>query len=79
MPRYFFDLYDDTWTLDRFGAERASVEHAYREAKRLLPALAQDEVPDDGRSIIYTVLAKDEDSQPVYTATLTLAGFPLPP
>ncbi|WP_336492269.1 DUF6894 family protein [Methylobacterium nigriterrae] len=79
MPRYFFDFHHGKWTHDRVGSEWATIEDAYREAKRLLPAIARDEVPDDGQQTIYTVLVKDEDGQPVYTATLTFSGLPLPP
>ncbi|KAB1070820.1 DUF6894 family protein [Methylobacterium planeticum] len=77
MARYFFDVHDGVWSRDNTGTEYATVEEAYREAKRLLPDIARHEVPNGGHQHIYTVLVTNEEAVPIYTASLSFAGLPL--
>ncbi|BAQ49209.1 MULTISPECIES: DUF6894 family protein [Methylobacterium] len=74
MPRFFFDIHDGEWSRDVEGVECADVVAACYEAKRVLPGMAVDHVPQDGDWHAITVLVTDEDRRPVYTATLSFAG-----
>jgi hypothetical protein len=76
MARYFFHILGDgPDTRDNQGVELASLNHVRREAMRVLPEIARDEVPRDGDHQSFTVLVTDERDHPVYTATLTFAGI----
>lgn len=77
MPRFFFDIHDGEWSRDAEGVECADVEAACHEAKRVLPGMAVDQVPQDGDQHAITVLVTDEERHPVYTATLSFAGLVL--
>ncbi len=77
MPRFYFDHHDGRWDRDEVGAECTDVEHAIKEAKRTLPAMALDEIPRDGDHRTMTVLVTDEDGRTVYTATLAYTGLVL--
>ena len=44
MPRYFFDIHDGSHTRDDEGVECADLRTVAMEAKKLLPAVAKDEV-----------------------------------
>ena len=75
MPRYFFDLHTDKGVeRDDSGSELADMKQV-REAQRLLPDLAREEIPEDGDRRSFTVLVTDEDGHPVYSATLHYAGL----
>lgn len=75
MPRFFFDVREDGKVhRDEVGVECASPERATVEAKRLLPAIALDEVPRDGDHKSYSVVVNDAGGQPVYTAGLSFIG-----
>lgn len=78
MALYFFDVHDDdTISQDDEGSELATFEEARREAKRLLPILAAEELPEDGERRVFMVLVRDSSGQALYTATLTYAGLTL--
>lgn len=80
MPRYFFDTFSNGHrTPDDIGAEFDTLDKMRLEAMSVLPAIAKDEVAQDGDSQAFTVLVKDEDQEPVYSATLTFAGLWLRP
>ena len=50
MPRYFFDIHDgDHFTPDHEGVELESIEAAKDEAKKALPDIVKDEMPDGDR------------------------------
>jgi hypothetical protein len=72
MPRFFFDIHDgETFTPDRQGAELDDVGVAKAEARKALPDIVKDEMPDGGRRDI-TVDAKDAAGQIVWQVTLSL-------
>jgi hypothetical protein len=76
MPRYFFDVQDDAhMSRDEDGYELDNVAAAYVQAKRLLPAIALDEVPRDGDRKTYVVVVSDEARVPIYSATLSFSGI----
>ncbi|TXN77384.1 hypothetical protein [Methylobacterium sp. WL8] len=74
MPRYFFDIHDGFNRRDDVGTECADLQAAALEAKRLLPAIAADEIPKDGERQIITVLVTDEEGHAVYSAALAFVG-----
>ena len=47
MPRFFFDIHDgETFTPDRVGLELDDLAAAKEEAKKTLPEIVKDELPD---------------------------------
>ncbi|AWN42375.1 DUF6894 family protein [Methylobacterium durans] len=77
MPRYFFDVHDGGPEFDDTGTELAGPDESYAKARSLLPDIAREEIPRNGDHRTFTVLVKDENGQPVYSATLTYAGIRL--
>lgn len=78
MPRYFFDLHDDgAAQRDDEGVELPGLDAVRSQAMRALPAIAYEEIPDDGDRKSLVVVARSEDGTPVYTATLTFSGLHL--
>jgi hypothetical protein len=78
VPRYFFDIHDgETFTPDRDGLELKSIEAAAAEAKKALPDIVKDEMPDGDRRD-FVVVVKDEAGQKVLRVTLALAVKRLP-
>jgi hypothetical protein len=76
MTRYFFDhLVNGRYQEDDTGEELSTLEQVRSEAMRVLPSIAKDEVHRGPDQQTYTVLVKDAEGQPVYTATLTYAGL----
>ncbi|GEP07008.1 DUF6894 family protein [Methylobacterium oxalidis] len=74
MPRYFFDVHDGGPQSDDTGTELASRDEARAKAKSLLPDIAREEIPKGDDQSTFTVLVRDENNHPVYSATLTFAG-----
>ena len=74
MPRYFFDLKGCHHERDDEGVISADLQSAAREAKKLLPVIALDEVPADGEHHAVTVLVSDEDGHVVYSGVLSFVG-----
>ncbi|MET0531385.1 MAG: hypothetical protein ABW003_24140 [Microvirga sp.] len=74
MYRYFFDINDGRNHRDDEGVLCADLQAAVLEAKKLLPAIAADEVPRDGERQAMTVLVTDEDGRAVYMAALAYTG-----
>jgi hypothetical protein len=74
VPRYFSDIHDGVHQRDDAGTECADLQGAALESKRLLPAIAVDEIPKDGERQTITVLVTDEDGHAVYSAALTFVG-----
>ena len=75
MPRYFFDVHEDgNIQRDEDGVECATLKAAIMQAKRVLPAIAIDEVPRDGDHKNYMVVVTDKDGRAVYTAALAFVG-----
>jgi hypothetical protein len=71
MPRYFFDIHDgDQFTPDYDGIELESIEAAKVEAKRTLPDIVKDEMPDGDRRDF--VVVKDEVGHEVLRVTPSL-------
>lgn len=77
MARYYFDVHDGTSQRDDEGKECPTVEDACAHAKTLLPEIALHELARDGDRNAYTVLIRDEDNNPVYSATLSFVGLML--
>jgi hypothetical protein len=76
MPRYYFDLFENgSHQVDDAGLEFQTLDQVRQEAMEALPEIAKDQVPKDGDRQNFTVLVKDEDGKPVYTASLTFAGL----
>ncbi|TXN14465.1 hypothetical protein FV219_03570 [Methylobacterium sp. WL122] len=74
MPRYYFDINDGRNQRDEEGVLCADLQAAVLEAKKLLPAIAADEVPKDGERQAMTVLVTDEDGRAIYMAALAYTG-----
>jgi hypothetical protein len=72
MPRFFFDTHDgEDFTPDREGVELEGLEAATDEAKKTLPEIVKDEMPDGDRRD-FTVTVKNEAGQIVWRVTLSL-------
>lgn len=72
MPRFFFDIHDgEDFTPDRDGLELDDLEAAEAEAKRALPEIVKDSMPDGGRRDV-TVDIKNAAGQIVWRITLSL-------
>jgi hypothetical protein len=72
MPRFFFDIHDgEDFTPDRDGLDLDDLEAAKAEAKRTLPEIVKDEMPDGDRRD-FTVGVKDATGQLVWRVTLSL-------
>ncbi|AWN40288.1 DUF6894 family protein [Methylobacterium durans] len=75
MPRYFFDVHIDRKVQrDDTGTDLATLEEVRKTAQRLLPDLAREKIPygGDQRAI---VVVTNEESHPVYAASLNYAGL----
>ncbi len=73
MPRYYFDEYDgDDFFQDDEGLELDGIEAARAEARKALPDIARDVIPDDGDRRVMTVKVRDETGKVVVTAILAL-------
>jgi hypothetical protein len=72
MPRFFFDIHDgEVFTPDREGLDLDDLEAAKAEAKKTLPEIVKDEMPDEDRRD-FTVDVKDAAGQIVWRVTLSL-------
>jgi hypothetical protein len=72
VPRFFFDIHDgEDFTPDREGLDLDDLEAAKAEAKRTLPEIVKDEMPDGDRRD-FTVDVKDAAGQIVWWVTLSL-------
>jgi hypothetical protein len=72
MPRFFFDIHDgENFTPDRQGVELEDLEAAKDEAKKALPDIMKDEMPDGDRRD-FTVDVKNVAGQIVWRVTLSL-------
>jgi hypothetical protein len=72
MPRYFFDVHDGgRFAPDRIGLELEGLEVAKDEAKKALPDIVKDQMPDGDRRD-FTVDVKDAAGQIVWRITLSL-------
>jgi hypothetical protein len=72
VPRFFFDIHDgEAFTPDREGLELDGLEAAKDEAKKTLPEIVKDEMPDGDRRD-FTVDVKDAAGQIVWRVTLSL-------
>lgn len=74
MPRYFFDIHDGVHRHDEEGTFCSDVRAAALEAKRLLPAIAVNEAPNENGRQIITVVVTDEEGHAVYSAALSVIG-----
>jgi hypothetical protein len=73
VPRYYFDEYDgETVTQDDEGLELNGIEAARAEARKALPDIARDVLPEDGDRRTMVVKVRDEAGKVVITATLSL-------
>jgi hypothetical protein len=73
VPRYYFDEYDgETVTQDDEGLELDGIEAARAEARKALPDIARDVLPEDGDRRTMVVKVRDEAGKVLITATLSL-------
>ncbi|WP_262272619.1 DUF6894 family protein [Microvirga yunnanensis] len=73
MPRFFFDIHDGKrFTPDREGLELEGLEAAKAEAKKTLPDIVKEVMPDGDRRDL-TVDVKDVAGRIVWRVTLSLA------
>ena len=75
MPRYFFDVQNGGRYRDETGVELPDLKDVRKEAMKLLPNLARDDIPEDGDNRIFTVLVTDEDGRATYSGTLSYTGL----
>lgn len=74
MERFYFDLYNSEHSqTDRDGQLFATRERAGLEALRILQDVARDEMPD-GNNLKITVKVRNEHSEQIFEASLTLAS-----
>jgi hypothetical protein len=72
MPRYFFDFKDgETDAVDEIGLVFDSQKAARTAAIKLLPDVAQEELPD-GDQHVFSVRVRDETGRYIFFATLSL-------
>ena len=72
MPRFFVEIHDgEVFTPDRVGLELEGLEAAKEEAKKALPDIVKDAMPDGDRRD-FTVDVKNAAGQIVWRATLSL-------
>jgi hypothetical protein len=72
MPRFFFDIHDgEKFTPDREGLDLEGLEAAMEEAKRTLPDIVSEKMPDGNRRD-FTVDVKDVAGRIVWRVTLSL-------
>lgn len=72
MPRYFFDIHDgEDFRPDREGLDLDDLEAAKAEAKKTLPDIVKDDMPDGDRRDV-TVDVKDVAGRIVWRVTLSL-------
>ncbi|WP_201836186.1 DUF6894 family protein [Microvirga zambiensis] len=72
MPRFFFDIHDgEKFTPDREGLELEGLAAAKAEAKKTLPDIVKEEMPDGDRRD-FTVDVKDVAGRIVWRVTLSL-------
>ena len=74
LPRYFFDIEDGGLQIDETGTECADLDAVQRAAMQILPEIARFETDVADRHT-FTVIARDADRYPVFTATLSLTGL----
>jgi hypothetical protein len=81
VARYFFDIHDGRAFLpDPIGQDCVDTDQIRREAMRALPEIARDAIPQRGAEAqAFTVIVRDADSAPVYSATLTFSGLWMSP
>ncbi len=75
MPLYFFDIVDGGAHRDDEGTQCADDEAVRRMVRETLPEIAKDEIPADGDRRHFTIVVRDENETPVYTATLSYVGM----
>lgn len=77
MARYYFDIHDGREFLpDSIGQDCVDGETIRREAMRALPEIARDAIPHHGGDTqAFTVIVRDTDNAPVYSATLSFSGL----
>ncbi|MCJ2069195.1 hypothetical protein MKK75_10325 [Methylobacterium sp. J-030] len=76
MARYFFDVIDGRTISDEAGIDLPDLAAVRREAVRLLPEIARDEIHKyDCDAQTLALMVRDEAGQPVYIANLSYAGI----
>ena len=75
MPLYFFDIINGGADRDDQGTECASDEDMRLAAIRALPDVAREEIPTDGDRRFFTVVARNEKREAIYTATIAFSGI----
>jgi hypothetical protein len=79
MPRFYFDFTNGLRdTRDDIGTTFESLKEARAAAIKLLPDIAQEELPD-GYQHVFAVRIRDEGGQYIFHATLSLIAHDLTP
>lgn len=65
MPRYFFDLYNDTITKDEEGAQLEDVAAARAKAIEYAQAMAATEVSHGGLNLTHFIMVRDDKRLPL--------------
>jgi len=74
MQRFFFDVHDHAIIIDEDGTDLPDLEAAIREAIRSLPAIAADSIPNGDDRQNFTIIVRDAERRPVYTAAMSFSG-----
>lgn len=74
MPRFFFDIHDGDPVRDEDGVDLPDLDAAIREALRGLPSFAAHYIPKGGDRQQVSIVVRDEDRRPIYTAALSFCG-----
>lgn len=75
MPLYFFDIVDGGSQRDDIGTECATHDEVRQAAMQALPDVAREQIPADGDQRTFTVVARSESGEAIYTATLIYSGM----
>lgn len=75
MSLYYFDILDGEFMPDETGTECANLQAVREHAKRVLPAIAAETLPEHGDHQTLIVRVRNEQHETVYTATLSFNGL----
>lgn len=74
VPRFYFDLHQGHVVRDPEGVELSDLDAAIREAFRILPVIAADAIPKGDDRQGFSIIVRDGDRTPLYTAALSFCG-----
>ena len=74
MPVHFFDILDGNLIIDEIGTECRDIEEVRFQARKVLPEIAREVLPENEDHHTIRVIVRDEANEVVYTATLIFSG-----